>query len=588
MKQTETSTLDAKRHSLAHLLAAAVLELWPDAKRTIGPAVDNGFYYDFDFSSPIKEDDLPKITAKMRELLPSWNKFVHQEVSPDEARIAFQNNEYKRELIDEIVNKAEPVTLYTCGKFTDLCRGGHVKDMSQIQSESWKLDRLAGAYWRGDENNKMLTRIYGLAFATKPELDDYLVQQEEAKKRDHRKLGKELKLFTFSDYVGPGLPLWLPYGTVLTEELEKLAKETEFKAGYQRVRTPHIAKEIMYQTSGHLPYYQDSMYPPMITREDGHDTVYYLKAMNCPHHHQIYAAERRSYRDLPLRLAEYCAVYRYEKSGELMGLLRVRMLNMNDAHIYCTPEQFASEFTAVNDMYIKFFKLFGITKYVMRLSTHDPKELGKKYINEPELWKQTENLVRQTLLDSKINFVETPNEAAFYGPKIDVEVWSSINREFTLATNQVDFAVPKRFGLTYKDHDGQEKTPLCIHRAPLSTHERFIGFLIEHYAGNFPTWLAPVQVKILPIGKAHQDYARQLQAVLTDKFIRSEVDDANETIGNKIRKVAAEKVPYIIVVGNKEIASGILAVRKRGQSDTEQVKTEQFIESLLKEIAERR
>ncbi|MEK7529570.1 MAG: threonine--tRNA ligase, partial [Patescibacteria group bacterium] len=388
-----------------------------------------------------------------------------------------QNQPYKVEILQDLEDGS--ITFYSHGDFTDLCRGGHTESTKQVGS--FKLDRVAGAYWRGDEKNKMLQRIYGLAFPTKEELTAYLVQREEAKKRDHRKLGKELELFTFNDMVGPGLPIWLPNGTVLVEELERLGKETEFRAGYQRVRTPYIAKEIMYKTSGHLPYYAESMFPPMVMHEDtGDDVVYYLKAMNCPHHHQVYATKPRSYRDLPLRLAEYGTCHRYEKSGELMGLMRVRALSMNDAHIYCTEEQFAAEFKAVNDLYLKYFKLFGIGKYVMRLSLHDPKELGKKYVDEPELWLKTEAMVRQVMIDSGIPFIEVANEAAFYGPKIDVQVWSSIGREFTIATNQVDFAVPKRFNLTYKDAEGKEQTPIAIHRAPLGTHERFIGFLIEH------------------------------------------------------------------------------------------------------------
>lgn len=584
-----SSTIEAKRHSLAHLLAAAVLELWPKALRTIGPAIDDGFYYDFDFGADkISEADLARIETKMRELMPTWVDFSRAEHSPAEAKKLFADNSYKLELIDEFSSDDQKLTCYTSGNFTDLCRGGHVNKMKEIKSESWKLDRIAGAYWRGDEKNKMLTRIYGLAFEGKADLDAYLAQREEAAKRDHRKLGKELKLFTFSDLVGPGLPLWLPKGTVLADELEKLGQEVEFKAGYFHVRTPHIAKEAMYTTSGHLPYYKDSMFPPMVMEEDGSKTTYFLKAMNCPHHHQIFAAEPRSYRDLPLRLAEYGTVYRYEKSGELFGLMRVRMLSMNDAHIYCTAEQFANEFKLVNDMYAMYFKLFGIEKYVMRFSTHDPKELGKKYVNEPLLWKQTEDLVRKTMTESGVNFIEVPNEAAFYGPKIDVQVWSSIGKEFTLATNQVDFAQPRRFKLTYIDKGGKEEVPVCIHRAPLSTHERFIGFLIEHFGGAFPTWLSPVQVKLLPVGESHQAYCRAFAAELRDKLIRVEVDEANETIGKKIRSAEGEKIPYILVIGDKEMSSEILAIRHRGQKDLANIARTEFVKQLLSEIKERK
>ncbi|MFH1867308.1 MAG: threonine--tRNA ligase [Patescibacteria group bacterium] len=586
------SSLEEKRHSIAHLLAAAVMELWPDTKHTIGPVIENGFYYDFEFSKPINEEDLAHIEEKMRELSPTWDEFKKIEADAKASKKFFSDNPYKLDLIDELIKTNESITHYqsgpTTGGFTDLCRGGHANSMKEVKADSWKLDRIAGAYWRGDEKNKMLTRIYGLAFNTKKELEDYLKQRELSKDRDHRKIGKELKLFTFSDYVGPGLPLWLPNGTVIAEELEKLAKETEFKAGYLPVKTPHIAKESMYKTSGHLPYYEDSMFPPLELKEEGVKTRYYLRSMNCPHHHVIYANEPHSYRDLPLRLAEYGTVYRYEKSGELFGLMRVRMLSMNDAHIYCTSEQFASEFEAVNEMYLKYFKLFGIKKYVMRFSTHDPKELGKKYVDEPKLWQQTEDLVRKTLKQSRINYTEVSNEAAFYGPKIDVEVWSSIGREFTLATNQVDFAQPRHFGLKYVDKGGAEKTPLCIHRAPLGTHERFIGFLIEHYAGAFPVWLSPVQVKILPVGSSHHSFCYKLQQEFKDEGIRSEVDDANETIGNKIRKSEKEKVPYTLVVGDKEISSTNVTVRVRGQKKLLDLSKNKFIYRVKQEISNRK
>src|SRR3989338_8352465 len=508
-------SLENRRHSLAHLLSAAVLELFPGAKNSIGPAIDSGFYYDFD-DLKISDADLPNIEKKMREMVKSWETFTEIPVTVDEAKKIFADNPYK-------------------------------------------LERIAGAYWRGDEKNKMLTRIYGLAFSGKEELQAYLKQRETAGRNDHRKLGKELKIFTFDDDVGPGLPMWLPNGTVIIDELETLARKTEAAAGYSRVRTPHIAKESMYTKSGHLPYYEDSMFPPM-EYEGG---KYYLRAMNCPHHHKIFAAEQRSYRDLPLRLAEYGTVYRHEKSGELFGLMRVRMLSMNDAHIYCAEEQFADEFRAVNDMYLRYFKIFGIEKYQMRFSTHDPKRLGEKFVNEPALWEKTENRVRQALTESKIPFVEVPNEAAFYGPKIDVQVWSAIGREFTLATNQVDFAQPRRFNLTYTDREGKPQTPLVIHRAPLGTHERFIGFLIEHYGGAFPFWLSPVQVKILPVSEKFLSYAKTVHEKLKDQNIRSELDESNETLGKKIRQAKLEKIPYFIVVGEKEAAGKTATLESR-------------------------
>lgn len=547
------------RHSLAHLLAAAVTKLYPNALPTLGPAIENGFYYDFD-ELKISEEDLPKIEAKMRELAKNWSNFTEEKITEPEAKKRYQNNPYKLELIDEIATKNEPITFYTSGQFTDLCRGGHVDDFSKVELAGFKLDRVAGAYWRGEEKNKMLTRIYGLAFGSADELAEYLAMREEAEKRDHRKLGKELDIFVFDDDTGPGLPLWLPNGAVMIEELEALAKETEGLAGYERVRTPHLAKESMYRTSGHLPYYEDSMFPPM-EYEGG---KYYLKAMNCPHHHKIFAARPRSYKDLPIRLAEYGTVYRHEKSGELFGLMRVRMLSMNDAHIYCTEEQFADEFKAVNEMYLHYFKIFGIDKYVMRFSTHDPKKLGQKYVNEPALWQKTEEMVRRVLVDAKIPFVEIADEAAFYGPKIDVQVWSAIGREFTLATNQVDFAVPARFGLTYVDKTGQDKTPLCIHRAPLGTHERFIGFLIEHFGGAFPLWLAPVQVAILPVAENHAKYAEEVARKLKAENIRVINLPETETLGRRIREVKLKKIPYFIVIGDKEQESGQLTIEDRG------------------------
>ncbi len=565
------------RHSLAHLLAMAALELYPDAKLTLGPAIENGFYYDIEFSGGKNpsSDDLKKLERKMKKLVSSKLSFAGREVAPKEAREIFASNSYKLELIDEIVERGEKVTLYSTGKnFTDLCRGGHVENTSEINSDAFTLTHIAGVYWRGDEKNTMLTRIYGLAFETPEALAEYQKMQEEAKKRDHRKLGKELGLFAFDDDVGPGLPLWLPKGAAMIEALESLAKETEFHAGYDRVRTPHIAKESMYLTSGHLPYYQDSMYPPM----EYEGEKYYLKAMNCPHHHKIFAAEPRSYRDLPMRLAEYGTVYRHEKSGELFGIMRVRMMQMNDAHIYCSEEQFAGEFRRVNEMYLKYFKIFGITKYMMRLSLHDPEKLGKKYVNEPELWMKTEEMVRKVLADSKTLFTEVPDEAAFYGPKIDVEVWSAIGREFTLATNQVDFSVPKRFGLTFTNREGKPKTPLCIHRAPLGTHERFIGFLIEHYGGAFPFWLAPVQTAVLPISEKHHEYAKSVFEQLKEKNIRAELWDQNESLGKKIRNVKLQKIPYFLVIGDKEVKSKTVTIEDRGKGSLGQKDIHTFLD----------
>lgn len=572
------------RHSFAHLLAAAIIELYPDTKNTIGPAIDNGFYYDFDFSSPISDKEFPQIEKKMKEILTSWKGFEHREVSKDEAKALFKDNPYKLELIDEIADKGEKITLYTSGEFVDLCRGGHVEHIKEMKADAFSLSHVAGAYWRGSEKNKMLTRIYGLAFENKNALQEYIKMQEEAEKRDHRKIGKEMDIFAFDEDVGPGLPLWLPNGGAIIEELEKLAKETEFIMEYARVRTPHLAKESMYLKSGHLPYYEESMYPPM-EYEGG---KYYLKAMNCPHHHKIFGARQRSYRELPLRLAEYGTCYRHEKSGELFGLMRVRSLQMNDAHIYCTEEQFASEFKKVNEMYLKYFKIFGIEKYQMRLSTHDPKKLGEKYVDEPELWLKTEKMVRDALIEANIPFVEVANEAAFYGPKIDVQVWSAIGREFTLATNQVDFAVPRRFNLTYISKEGKEETPLCIHRAPLGTHERFTGFLIEHYGGNFPLWIAPQQIKVVPVRENHNEYARTVHTKLRELGIRSEIDDSDEGFGKKIRKAKVDKIPYWIVIGDKEIEVDKVTLESRDHGNIGQISESELFQKLTAEIKERK
>lgn len=569
-------------HSSAHLMAEALEALYPGTKFGIGPAIDHGFYYDVDFNGKsFSADDLKKVEDKMRELAKAENVYARKDVAKAEAVSYFKEkgDPYKLELIDGL--KDGEITFYSQGQFTDLCRGPHIPHTGFIKAV--KLLSLAGAYWRGDEKNKQLTRIYGITFPKQKELDDYLVFLEESKKRDHRKIGKELELFTFDDDVGSGLPLWLPRGTVLIEELEKLAKETEFQAGYQRVRTPHIAKESMYLTSGHLPYYQESMFPPM----EFEGVKYYLKAMNCPHHHKIFASGLRSYRDLPLRLAEYGTCYRYEQSGELFGLMRVRQLQMNDAHIYCTEEQFASEFLAVNEMYLRYFKIFGIERYVMRFSTHGAEGLGKKYVNEPELWKKTEAMVRNVLIDSKIPYVEVPNEGAFYGPKIDVQVYSAIGREFTLATNQVDFAVPARFKLSYTTAGGGSETPLCIHRAPLGTHERFIGFLIEHYAGKFPFWLAPEQVRLLTVNEIFVEHAEKLRKRLHERGIRVTIDDRNESLGRKVREAQLAQIPAIVTIGEKEKSSETVSVRALSGVVTNGIGQNAFAEQCFKMAAER-
>lgn len=569
-------------HSSAHLLAEAVEQTFPGVKFWVGPAIDKGFYYDMDLGDrKISEEDLKNLEKKMNELARQSNQYVRKEISKTDAIAYFtdKGDEYKLDLLSNLNDGS--ITFYTQGSFTDLCRGPHIPHTGFVKAIH--LSSIAGAYWKGDEKNKMLTRIYGISFPQQKELDEYLVMLEEAKKRDHRKLGKELSIYTMNEDIGPGLILWMPNGTVIIEELEKLAKETEQAAGYKRVVTPHIAKENLYLTSGHLPYYADSMFPPM--QMDGE--TYYLKAMNCPHHHKIFDAEPKSYRELPYRIAEYGTCYRYEQSGELFGLMRVRCLHMNDAHIYCSKEQFKQEFKAVNDMYLKYFKIFGIEKYVMRLSLHDPEKLGQKYINEPELWQETEELVRNVLIETGVPFVEVKGEGAFYGPKIDVQIWSAIGREFTLATNQVDFAQPRSFGLTFTNKNNEPEIPLIIHRAPLGTHERFIGFLLEHYAGKFPLWLAPVQVKVLPISDKYLEYAQSVVTTLMQQGIRVEIDDRQEKIGKKIRDTELMKIPYMLIVGEKEMTDGVVSVRRQGKGDMGSVGLHEWVHQVKEEIENR-
>jgi threonyl-tRNA synthetase len=638
MRATMTD-IERLRHSASHVLATAILKIWPEAQFAAGPPVENGFYYDVDLPHRISPEDFEKIENEMQKEIKADHPFERMEVSRDEAlalgkkgRLAALSersdpSKFKLDIIENIPAD-EKISLYRSGDFIDLCAGPHVKRTGDIRA--FKLTSVASAYYKGDETNPQLQRIYGTAFQTKKELDDYFAMLEEAKKRDHRKLGKELEIFVFDDDVGPGLPMFLPRGAAIAEELEKLAKETEFAAGYQRVRTPHIARESLYLKSGHLPYYAESMFPPMelvaesaesmrplhrpelfrellekpLTR-DALDEIlskaekirselpidrYYLKAMNCPHHHKLFAAIPRSYRDLPLRLAEYGTDYRYEKSGELFGLMRVRSLQMNDAHIYCTPDQFEAEFNAVNEMYLKYFNLFGIEKYLMRFSTHDPSKLGQKFVDEPELWKKTEEMTRNVLENSGINYVEVPNEAAFYGPKIDVQAWSVVGREFSIATNQVDFAQPRNFDLRYKDRDNIDKIPICIHRAPLGTHERFIGFLIEHYAGNFPLWLSPEQVRILTIGDEPKllDYARSILNELRAQQVRAEIDESTDKINGKIQRAEQMKVHTMFVIGKRDLEANAVSVRVHGKGNLGAKPRAEAIAEILLSIKERR
>tara|TARA_B100001113_G_scaffold312535_1_gene277039 strand:+ start:2218 stop:4188 length:1971 start_codon:yes stop_codon:yes gene_type:complete len=570
-------------HSAAHLMAQAVKHYWPDAKLTIGPAIDNRFYYDFDLDINFTDDDIIKIQNKMKDLSDADYECIRCEITRKEAYKLFESmgEDYKLEILNDIDDQ-ELLTSYTQGDFVDLCRGPHIPSTGKIKY--FKLLSTSGAYWRGNEQNKMLQRIYGTVFQTKKGLNKYLNFLEEAKKRDHRKIGKELNLFTFDDEVGPGLPLWLPNGAVMIEELEKLAKETENKAGYDLVRSPHLTKSSLYEKSGHLEHYKESMYPAM----DVDGVEYYVKPMNCPHHHKIYASSPKSYRDLPLRLSEYGTCYRYEKSGQLFGLMRVRSLQMNDAHIYCTKEQFKQEFLNVCKMYLYYFEIFGIEKYTMRLSLHSKDQLGKKYVDEPELWLETEKWVREALIEGKLDFEEVPGEAAFYGPKIDVQVWSAIGKEFTLATNQVDFAIPSKFNLNYIDENGKEQTPICIHRAPLGTHERFIGFLIEHYGGDFPLWLAPVQAIILPVSDKFIEYSETVLKTLKDEGIRVKLNDRSDKIGSKIRQAELEKINFMLIVGEKELSNSSVSVRKRFDGNIGEMKIDELKVYFIENIRNRR
>ena len=601
-QRAQMTDIERLRHSAAHVLATAILRIWPEAQFAAGPPVENGFYYDLELGHRISPEDFGRIEEEMKKEIKANHVFERVEITREEALAMAERGElaaleargvpskFKLDIIQGIP-EGEPISIYRNGAFTDLCAGPHVMRTGNVGA--FRLTHVASAYYKGDERNPQLQRIYGTAFKNKTELEAYFTMLEEAKKRDHRKLGRELELFCFDDDVGPGLPLWLPRGTVLIEELEKLAKETEFAAGYDRVRTPHLARANMYLTSGHLPYYEDSMFPPMILGdEEGGEASekYYLKAMNCPHHHKLFGAVPRSYRDLPLRLAEYGTCYRYEQSGELFGLMRVRSMQMNDAHIYCTEEQFEAEFNAVNEMYLKYLGIFGIDRYQMRFSTHDPAKLGQKFVDQPVLWKKTEDMVRGVLQRSGINYVEVPNEAAFYGPKIDVQVWSAIGREFTITTNQVDFAVPARFGLKYKTSQNTEDTPLCIHRAPLGTHERFIGFLIEHYAGNFPLWLSPVQVRLLPIGDEPPlvEYARSIQAELRAHGVRAEIDATSNKINGKVQQAEQEKVHTMLVLGWRDLEAGNVSVRVHGRGNLGAKPRAEVVADLLAAIRERR
>ena len=573
------------RHSLAHVLAQAVLEIRPEAKLGIGPPIDTGFYYDFDLAPPLTPEDLADLEKRMRRIIQANAGFERSDLPAHEAiaRLKAQGAGYKVEMAEGFQAEGQTtLSFYKDGAFEDMCEGPHVARTGEIPADAFKLDSLAGAYWRGSEKNKMMQRVYGLAFATRKELDAFLARRELAKQRDHRKLGQELGLFTISEEVGKGLPLWLPKGAAIREELERLAKETEFKAGYHLVATPHITKGGLYEATGHLPYYAKDMFPPM-KADDG---VFYLKPMNCPHHHMIFKAQPRSYRDLPLRLAEYGMCYRYEQSGELSGLLRVRAMGMNDAHIYCAPEQAQAEFVAVMEMHLYYYKLLGITDYWVRLSLPDL-EKSEKFARLPGVWEKAEAIVTEAMRETGIPFEAIRGEAAFYGPKIDVQIRNVIGREETASTNQLDLIVPERLGLSYVTADNRREAPYVIHRAPLGTHERFIAFLIEHYGGVFPTWLAPVQVRIVPVAEAHVEYARKLERDLRNHMVRVEVDASNESLGKKVRLAQTEKVTNLFVVGQKEAADSAVAWRRHGEKEQRVLSYDAAKAALLKEVEAR-
>ena len=551
------------RHSLAHLLAAAVLELWPETKPSIGPAIDNGFYYDFEFPAPISETDLPKIEKKMREIVKSWKAFSHKETSPTEAKNIFTANPYKLELIEEIASKGEKITLYTVGTFTDLCRGGHIDNPSKdIVPSSWKLSHLAGAYWRGDEKNKMLTRIYGLAFNTKDELDAYETQIEEAKKRDHKKLGKELGLFIFSELVGPGLPIYTFKGTALRREIIDFINKLQVEIGYQEIHTPNMNKAELFKVSGHYEKYKEDMFKvsSQYTKEE-----YFLKPMNCPQHTQIYASEKRSYRELPIRISDFANLYRDEKPGQLSGLTRLRSFCQDDGHAFCREDQIKTEFKSVLGIIDKAMAVFGM-KYKIRLSLWDETK-KEKYLGEPAVWEKSQKLLEEILRENKIEFIIGVGEAAIYGPKMDLITTDSLGREWQISTIQLDFIMPERFGLKYTDRDGLEKTPVMIHRAIVGSPERFMGVLIEHYAGNFPLWLSPVQIKVIPIGEAHNAFAQELHDTLKAEKIRVSLDVSDTGFGKKVREAKNHKIPYWIVIGDKELEAKkvILESRDKGK-----------------------
>ncbi len=573
--------LESKRHTLAHLLAAAVTERYPNAKTTIGPAIDNGFYYDFDFSGGEKPgpDELVNLEKTMRELLTSWNEMTYIEVSEKDARDRFKENPFKQELIDEIVKSGEPITLYTAGGFTDLCRGGHAKNPSRdIARDSFSLERIAGAYWKGDETKPMLTRIYGIAFDTRKDLAIYRAQIAEAKKRDHRKLGKQLDLFTFSELVGSGLPLWTPKGATMRQELDNYVWELREKYGYQRVAIPHITKKELYEKSGHWQKFADELF--RITTREGKE--YALKPMNCPHHTQIFDRKPHSYKEMPQRYAETTMVYRDEQSGELGGLTRVLSITQDDSHVFCRHSQVKDEFFNIWDIVDNFYGTFGF-KLRVRLSFHNP-ETPEKYLGTPEIWKNAEDALRDIAKERDADYFEAPGEAAMYGPKLDFMATDSLGREHQVATIQLDMNMPERFDLTCINEQGEKERIVMIHCAIMGSIERFSAVMLEHTNGNLPTWVAPVQVRILPISEKHAGYAKKVSSALADSRVRTEIDDADESLGKKIRKAKMEKTPYVLVVGDKEADDNTVSAESRDEGKLGAIKVEEFVAKIVSEI----
>ncbi len=580
----DVQKLDNARHSAAHMLAAAVLELYPGTKLAIGPTIETGFYYDFKFPAgvSISENDLEKIEEKMKEIAKGGHAFVRKEVSVDEAKQFEKDQPFKLDLINEFAGESKTLTLYESGPFTDLCRGGHTDNTKEIPLDGLKLHKVAGAYWRGDEKNEMLTRIYGLLFANRKELAVYLNMLEEAKKRDHRKLGKELDLFVISELVGPGMPLFTPKGTTVRNAIANYSRELNKKIGFQEVHTPNINKAELFKVSGHYDKYKDDM---LEVKSHYSDEQYYLKPMNCPQHTQIYASQKRSYKDLPLRFADFSNLYRDERPGELSGLTRLRCFSQDDGHCFCREDQIEEEFNNVLIAIKQALTTYGLN-YWIRLSLRDP-EHKEKYLGEDSTWEKAESILRALLERNGITFKEALGEAAFYGPKMDIMATDSIGREWQISTIQLDMNMPVRFGLTYVDSDGQEKHPIMIHRALVGSPERFMGILIEHYAGAFPVWMAPVQVQLLPVSSKHVEGAVALQKQLDEQGIRVGIDSADETIGKKVRNAAGQKIPYVVVVGDKELAGEEWMIRVRGQEEQIKMTQAAFVERVISETKQR-